>query len=290
MSATRQPTRHPSARPIPTSLIDIVSSRDVDHCGTQPSGLGFALMDRVAHIAAMRHGRVPFVTASSERIDFKAQPRAGQLVEVSARPLWAGRKSLTVEVELVTETVASGARTVCANGLLNLVAAPSQAIAADWCIADLPFGVDKGAVEGVTMMTDIIRADRSSDAGAIASGDIVAAMIKAATIGSCRHFLAHTCVVSSRQIKLRQAIVADAIVDLVATIKRKSPKVATVVVELWAEGLFSDGCALVATGEFEMAPVDAAIETASTAASRRTPQAHIDDMKASILPLARDRV
>ena len=290
MTAARPAARRPVARPVPTSLIDILTWADVDYSGSHPAGKGVALMDRVAHIAAMRHSHVPFVTASSERIDFKTQPRAGQLVEVSARPLWAGRKSLTVEVELVAETIVSRERTVCANGLLNLVAAPNQATAADWCIADLPFGVDKGPVKGVTTMTDIVRADGRSGGATTSSGDVVAAMIKAATISSCRHFAAHTNVVSSRQIKLRHTIVADAIIDVIARVKRSSANSISVAVELWAEALFAEDRELIATGEFEMAPLDQAADTAAAPASRRTPQAHIDDMKASILPLARDRV
>ena len=76
----RSPTRkikEPVARPVPTCLIDIVFPGATNHHGTLFGGAGFALMDRLAFIAATRHGLVPFVTASCDRIDVKAPATVG---------------------------------------------------------------------------------------------------------------------------------------------------------------------------------------------------------------------
>jgi len=93
-----------------TSLIDIVFPGDTNHHGTLFGGTGLALMDRVAFIAATRFGRAPFVTASCERIDFRQPARIGHIVEFTARPVKAGRRSLTVEVEMMAETIAGRQR------------------------------------------------------------------------------------------------------------------------------------------------------------------------------------
>ncbi|WP_026187658.1 hotdog domain-containing protein [Ensifer sp. BR816] len=61
----------PGGGPAPTTLINIVFAGDTNHHGTLFGGAGLALMDRVTFIAASRFGRVPFVTASCERVDFR---------------------------------------------------------------------------------------------------------------------------------------------------------------------------------------------------------------------------
>lgn len=98
----------PGNFPAQTRLIDLVFPGDTNHHGTLFGGAGFALMDRIAFISATRHGRVPFVTASCDRIDFRAPARIGQLVELVARPVRAGRRSLTIDVEMIAEDLIGG--------------------------------------------------------------------------------------------------------------------------------------------------------------------------------------
>ena len=65
-----------------TRLIDIVFPTDVNHHGTLFGGVALSHMDKVAFIAASRHGRAAFVTAACERIDFAAPARQGEMVEL----------------------------------------------------------------------------------------------------------------------------------------------------------------------------------------------------------------
>ena len=65
----------------PTRLADIVFPGDANHHGTLFGGTGLAHMDKVAFLAATRHGRAPFVTAASDKIDFRAPGRIGEMVE-----------------------------------------------------------------------------------------------------------------------------------------------------------------------------------------------------------------
>ncbi|MPT23751.1 MAG: hypothetical protein E2577_12570 [Starkeya sp.] len=69
----------PAGGPAPTTLVDIVFPGAVNHHGTLFGGAGLAFMDRVAFVAATRHGRVPFVTASCERVDFRKPAHIGEI-------------------------------------------------------------------------------------------------------------------------------------------------------------------------------------------------------------------
>lgn len=64
-----------TAEPI-VRLIDMVFPGDTNHHGTLFGGVALAHMDKVAFLAASRHGRAPFVTAASQRIDFAEIGRA----------------------------------------------------------------------------------------------------------------------------------------------------------------------------------------------------------------------
>src|SRR5690606_29061195 len=103
-------------------LIDMVFPGDANHHGTLFGGVALAHMDKVAFLAASRHGRAPFVTASSEKIDFAAPAREGDMVEVTGRVVRVGTSSLDVEVELVAEVPVSGERRLCTRGRFTLVA------------------------------------------------------------------------------------------------------------------------------------------------------------------------
>ena len=72
-------------RSTPIQLIDMVFLGDANHHGTLFGGVALAHMDKVAFLAASRHGRAAFVTASSEKIDFAAPAKIRDMVEVTGR-------------------------------------------------------------------------------------------------------------------------------------------------------------------------------------------------------------
>ncbi|PXA91003.1 acyl-CoA thioesterase, partial [Nostoc sp. 3335mG] len=86
---------------------------DANHHGTLFGGTALAHMDKVAFLAASRHSRASFVTASSERIDFAAPGRVGEMIEAVGRVVRVGTRSLDVEVELTAEAPVSGERRLC---------------------------------------------------------------------------------------------------------------------------------------------------------------------------------
>jgi acyl-CoA hydrolase len=99
---------------------EIVFPGETNHYGTLFGGRALALMDKAAFVAASRFARRSVVTASSERVDFRAPVQQGQLVELWARVVATGRTSVTVEVDLI-----SGARQLATRGKFVLVAVDS---------------------------------------------------------------------------------------------------------------------------------------------------------------------
>lgn len=127
----------PAAGPAPTTLTDIVFPGATNHHGTLFGGAGLAAMDRIAFVAATRHGRVPFVTASCERVEFKKPAHVGDIVSFIAKPVRAGRRSLTVEVEMVAESIVAGERHSCTRGAFHMVAAPDPLLGTEWSLPPL---------------------------------------------------------------------------------------------------------------------------------------------------------
>ncbi len=77
-----------------------------NHYGTLFGGTALNLMGKAAFIAASRHARRAVVIAASDRVDFLRPIKVGQLVELDARIVRAGRSSMTVKAE----TLLSGER------------------------------------------------------------------------------------------------------------------------------------------------------------------------------------
>jgi uncharacterized protein (TIGR00369 family) len=114
------------SEPIVERRTEIVFPTDVNHYGTLFGGKAVAMMDVVASIAAMRAAHKPVVTASIDRVDFKAPIRQGDFVETIARVVSIGRTSITVEVELWGQIPETGERTLSTVGKFVMVAVDPQ--------------------------------------------------------------------------------------------------------------------------------------------------------------------
>jgi acyl-CoA hydrolase len=105
-----------------TRIVEMVFPNQTNHYGTLFGGHALELMDKSAFITASRYARKSMVTACSEKIDFKAPVKNGQLVEVIGRIVKRGNSSVTVGVQLFAEDLLSGERQICAEGHFVLVA------------------------------------------------------------------------------------------------------------------------------------------------------------------------
>ena len=256
-------------------LIDMVFPGDTNHHGTLFGGVALAHMDKVAFLAATRHGRAPFVTAASEKIDFAAPARAGDMVEVTGRIVRVGTSSLDVEVELVAEAPVSGERRLCARGRFTLVAQkgpetrlPLPPIGAPPAGAPPtgtpptgtpPTGTPPTGETGAGLrLVDMVFPGQTNHYGTLYGGDALKMMGKAAFIAATRHARAVMVMAASDRIDFASPIREGEMVELVAAVRMTGRSSVQVAVELWAEHLLTAERRHAATALFTMVSVDAA--------------------------------
>lgn len=97
-----------------------------NHHNTLFGGTALAWMDEVSFIAATRFCRLPLVTVSSDRIDFKHAIPAGSIVELVGRVIKIGNTSLKVEVNIYVESMYSDGREKAVSGVFSFVAIDEQ--------------------------------------------------------------------------------------------------------------------------------------------------------------------
>ncbi|WP_019832420.1 acyl-CoA thioesterase [Sphingomonas sp. PR090111-T3T-6A] len=233
-------------------LIDMVFPGDTNHHGTLFGGVALAHMDKVAFLAAARHGRAPFVTASCEKIDFAAPARAGEIVEATGRVVRVGNSSLDVEVELVAEVPVSGERRLCTRGRFTLVAVKGPE-------TRLPLPplspVSPVSEEGVLRMAEMVFPPQTNHYGTLYGGDALKMMGKAAFIAATRHARAVMVMAGSDRIDFTAPIHEGEMVELVSRIEWTGRSSTRVNVELWAENLLTGHRCRSASASFAMVAV-----------------------------------
>lgn len=105
-----------------TRFAEIVFPEQANHYGTLFGGTALNLMSKAAAIAAARRAGGSVVMARSDRVDFHMPVLVGQLVELIARVEREGRSSMTVKVEVISETLGKGDRKVAMRGSFEMVA------------------------------------------------------------------------------------------------------------------------------------------------------------------------
>lgn len=108
--------------PEETRFLEMVFPEQSNHYGTLFGGTALSLMGKAAFVAASRRVRRAVVMASSEKVDFHMPVKVGQVVELHAQVVRMGRTSMTVEVEMVAETLLSGQRALAMRGRFEMVA------------------------------------------------------------------------------------------------------------------------------------------------------------------------
>ncbi|MBQ53669.1 MULTISPECIES: acyl-CoA thioesterase [Pseudomonas] len=105
-----------------TRVAKAVFPPTTNHHNTLFGGTALAWMDEVSFIAATRFCRLPLVTVSSDRIDFKHAIAAGSIVELVGRVIHVGNTSLKVEVEVFVESMSCDSRERAIHGVFSFVA------------------------------------------------------------------------------------------------------------------------------------------------------------------------
>src|SRR4051794_2792935 len=120
----------PSAAPPPakspreslTVLAESMMPDQLTHHGNVFGGVILALVDKCGGVVARRHARLPVVTVSIDRVEFKEPVYATDFVEAHGRIAYVGRTSMDVLVEVTAEQVETGVRRHTNRCMLTYVA------------------------------------------------------------------------------------------------------------------------------------------------------------------------
>lgn len=105
-----------------THIFKAVFPNTTNHYDTLFGGTAMHMMDEVAFITATRFCRMPVVTVSSDRIDFKKPIPGGTIVELIGKVNYIGNTSLKVRVEIYVEQMYANVREKAITGDFTFVA------------------------------------------------------------------------------------------------------------------------------------------------------------------------
>ena len=236
----------------PIQLIDMVFPADTNHHGTLFGGVALAHMDKIAFLAAARHGRAPFVTASSEKIDFAAPAYGGEMIEATARIIRIGRSSLDVEVELIAEGTVNAVRRLCTRGRFTLVAVKGS----DTRLPLPPLSNAMPISDDRLHMVDMVFPGQTNHYGTLYGGDALKIMGKAAFIAATRCTRAVIVMAASDRIDFRSPVREGEMIELISQVRKIGHSSILIEVELWAENLLNGERRHAATAAFTMVSVD----------------------------------
>jgi acyl-CoA hydrolase len=103
-------------------MTELVMPSDGNALGTAFGGRVVQWIDLAAAMAAMRHARMPVVTATIDQVSFLAPIRVGDLVVLRAQVNAVFNTSMEVEVAVQAEAPGSGERRDCCAAFLTFVA------------------------------------------------------------------------------------------------------------------------------------------------------------------------
>jgi uncharacterized protein (TIGR00369 family) len=104
------------------TMVEVVFPGQTNHHGTLFGGALLAMMDKAAFVAATRRTRSTLVTVASDRVEFHAPGRLGDIIEATAEVVKTGRTSLDVTVSVTAEDLLSGDRREVTSGTFTFVA------------------------------------------------------------------------------------------------------------------------------------------------------------------------
>ncbi len=103
-------------------MTELVLPSDANSMGNAFGGRVMQWTDLAAAMAAMRHARMPVVTASIDQLSFRAPVRVGQIAVLAARVNAVFGSSMEVEVSVEAEDPGTGQRVSCCEAFLTFVA------------------------------------------------------------------------------------------------------------------------------------------------------------------------
>jgi acyl-CoA hydrolase len=105
-----------------TVLSESMMPDQLNHHGNVFGGVILALVDKCGGVVARRHARLPVVTVSIDRVEFREPIYANDYVEAHGRIVYVGRTSMDVLVTVESEQVETGVRRQTNRCILTYVA------------------------------------------------------------------------------------------------------------------------------------------------------------------------
>jgi acyl-CoA hydrolase len=105
-----------------TEVTHLVMPGDANVLHSAFGGVVMQWTDLAASMAAMRHARLPVVTASIDQLSFLAPIPIGHMAILRAQVTAVFQTSMEVEVEVLTEEPNTGIRKRCCDAFLTFVA------------------------------------------------------------------------------------------------------------------------------------------------------------------------
>ena len=234
-----------------TRIAELVFPERTNHHGTLFGGATLALMDRAGYIAATRFMRRRMVTATFQDVSFGRPVLPGQLADISASVVKAGRKSCDIRCELVAENLLTGERQTSVSGRMVMAAVgdgemPLQAAA----IASPP------PDEGFTQFVEVVFPDASNHREILFGGEALSLMGKAAFIAATRHCRLTVVMAASEEVEFRCPVKVGEFAILTARILMTGKSSIRVGVDLDVEDPMTGEIRSSAVGRFTMVALD----------------------------------
>jgi acyl-CoA hydrolase len=109
-----------------TEYLELALPNDANQFGKVLGGKVMHLVDLAGAMAAMRHSRLPIVTASVDRLSFLHGVTIGHLIILRASVNRVFRTSMEVGVQVMTENLLTGERLHTCSAYLTFVAVDPQ--------------------------------------------------------------------------------------------------------------------------------------------------------------------
>jgi acyl-CoA hydrolase len=104
------------------TIVEVVFPGQTNHQGTLFGGIALGMMDKAAFVAATRRSRMTLVTVASDRVEFHAPARSGDILETTAEVVRVKHTSIDVRVAVTAGELLTGHRREVTSGQFTFVA------------------------------------------------------------------------------------------------------------------------------------------------------------------------
>ena len=217
-------------------LVDMVWPDQSNHHGTLFGGAALSMLDRIAFILGSKVLRGSVVTAAVSRLDFAAPAPAGHLVECRAQVTRRGRRSVTVDTQLVTEDLLGSARTLCLSGEFVMVRHVEDTLSppADTAREQSVPTVDVTSL-ATAQVAEIVFPGHVNHRGVLHGGPAMAWMVKAGFVAATRQVRRSVVMAGSEQLNFMAPARVGDVVEVTAQVIETGRRSVRVQVDMWAE-------------------------------------------------------